>query len=182
MRNRSCGLFGEGVRGTNWPAFCTEAESRVSEDKLDSLAPPFTVVGICSAQAVRDLMAAKPASRADTRDSLARADLPDVGKFVTASPGKVCVQGQDCRFTAWKRTVLAKVQWAAAIRRVLGLSPSAPVLVGDTGAKKVPGLVLLPQDGGLVWSIFSLRKTSSQDGNYVIEVWSPAAGGVNDPM
>ena len=55
-----------------------DAESRPSNDKLDSVAPPFTVVGTWSTTAVRDPLAAKPASGADLRDSLARADLPDV--------------------------------------------------------------------------------------------------------
>ena len=73
------------------------------------------------------------------------------------------------------------MQFAAAIERVLGLNSSAPVLVGDTGAKEVPGLMLLPQSGNVVWAIFSLRKTSSQDGNYAVEVWTPAAGRVGDP-
>lgn len=159
-----------------------DAESRVTDTKLDSLVPPFTVVATWKAIAVRDPLAEKPASVADTRASLAKADLPDVGELVSSSPGRVCVEGQDCRFVAWKRTLLAKLPWAEAIERVLQLSPTSCVLVGDTGVKEVPGLLLLPQHGGVVWAIFSLRKTSIQDGNYAVEVWSPAAGHVGDPM
>ncbi len=157
------------------------AESRVADNKRDSLAPPFTVLSTWRATGIRDPLAAKPASKTDVPDSLARADLPDVGKLVTASPGRVCVEGQDCRFIAWKKTEIAKVPWAEAIERVLGLSQSVQVLVGDSGATNVPGLMLLPQSGGVVWAIFSLRKTSIQDGNYAIEEWHPAAGHVGDP-
>ena len=158
-----------------------EAESRVTESKLDSLALPFSVVGTWKATEIRDPVPAKPASGADAHESLSRADLPDVGKLVSASPGRVCVEGQDCRFMAWKRTVLGKVRWAGAMGRVLGLRPTAQVLVGNTGAQEVPGLLLLPQSDGVVWAIFSLRKSSIQDGNYAVEVWSPAAGRVGDP-
>ena len=157
-----------------------DAESRVAKDKLDSLAPPFSVLGTWKATAIQDPMASRPATEADTRDSLARADLPAVGKLVSASPGRVCVEGQDCRFIAWRQTSLATVQWARAIQRVLKLDPSSPVLVGDTGADEVPGLLLLPQHGGAVWAVFSLRKTNIQDGNYAVEVLEPAAGEVGD--
>ena len=157
-----------------------DAESRVAKEKLDSLAPPFGVVGTWKATAIHDPEPDKAASATDTHDSLARADLPDLGRLVSASPGRVCIEKGDCRFVAWKQTVLKDVPWAGAIERVLNLGPTSPTLVGDTGAEHVPGFLLLPQQGGAVWAVFSLRKTSIQDGNYAVEVWEPAAGQVGD--
>ncbi len=111
----------------------------------------------------------------DVRESLKRADLPPVGSLVNAGPGKVCFLANACDPMAWTRTALAQVDGAEAISRVLGLSQSAQVLVGNSGAKQSPLLLLVPRSNGSFWAIFILCVASAHDCHYAAEVWTSTA-------
>ncbi len=156
-------------------------ESRVTEKRLDSLAIPFSLVGTWKATGIRDPEGGSP-SGGNARESLQDAGLPDLGKLVTATPGLVCVAGREqCLYEAWQRKPLSQVEFAAAKMRVLKLTPSTAVLLGDSGAKEVPQLLLLPGNGNTLQGIFTLCKPNAQDCHYALETLEPVERRVASP-
>jgi uncharacterized protein len=150
------------------------AAAQVGEDKLNDVTA-VVVKGSWKASRVEDPGGAGHTSEADVRESLVNADLPAVGSMVSAVPGKVCVAPQACRMMAWTRKTLAEVDGGKAIARVLGLSLTESVLVGDTGAKESPRLLLAPRSDGSVWAIFGLCGPNSTNCRNAAEDWTPAA-------
>ncbi len=142
-------------------------------DGLLSNLHPLVLKGSWKATAIYDPAAAGRAKETDLPRSLSREDLPAVGALVNATPGNVCVQGDECRMMAWTRTALAKVDGGEAIGRVLGLSQSDHVLLGNPGAKMSPPLVLISREDGKVWAVFGLCASNGMNCRNAAEEWTP---------
>ena len=147
------------------------AASEAADGQLTSL-NPLVVTGTWKATAVQDPDRAGKTKDSDVRDSLSFEDLPPLGALVNASPGKVCVQGQECRTIAWTRTTLGKVEGGSRFSQDLSLPLSVQVLLGNPGTNNSPSPLLVPRDNGVVWVIFGLCAPNAHDCRNAVEVWT----------
>ena len=143
-------------------------------DGLLSNIHPLILEGKWKATAIHDPGGKDVRGHTDLPYSLSEAELPGLGALVSLAPGKFCVQGTECGRIAWTRTTLAKTDGAEAIHRVIGLPLSAPILVGNQGAKMAPLILLVPRDHGVMWAVFSLGgHRADDDDRYAAEEWTP---------
>lgn len=178
-RNRECA---SGDAGCLWTQYgeridqlqALTAAAEVSEGKLDTLATVI-VKGMWKATAVQDPGGGGHTNEADVRQSLSDAELPAVGSVVTAAPGKLCVPGLECRTMAWTRRTLAKLDGGDFIGRLLGVSVTSNVLIGDNGAKESPGYRVIARSDGTIWAMFDLCGPRVSNCHYATEVWTPAS-------
>jgi uncharacterized protein len=149
------------------------ATAEAGDQKLDDVTPVI-VKGKWKATAIQDPASEGPTDEHALRESLARANLPKLGTILDAVPGKLCFPPQPCDSMGWTQSTLAVVNGGAAIGRYLGLSPSARVLVGSSGATQSYYL-LVPRSDGTLWAVFALCGPVGGNCRKAAEIWSPAS-------
>lgn len=148
------------------------AAASASDNSLSDL-HPLVVTGSWKATAIHDPGAKDLPGETAAPQSLSDDELPAIGALVSSAPGKVCIQGYQCKRMAWTRSTLAKADGGEAIGRVLGLSQSVQILLGDPGAKMIPPLVLVVRENGRVWAVFGLCGPKVTNCHYAAEEWTP---------
>ena len=145
------------------------AAAAVATGKLGDLSSEV-VKGRWKVTAVQDPKGGGRAGETNVAQSIEFADLPAIGSFVSAVPGKVCIPRDNCGTIAWTRDPVAKVE---SIDEGLGLRPTDPVYVGRYVSDKSPRLLLVPRINGEVWAIFDLCASNQMRCHSAIEVWTP---------